>query len=203
MDVRFLSQIDEANLNIRSPKNFDMLVFSKTEDYLCYVEAVHLLQHEGVKRDCDFIRDSSVFKEKVFDEQISDESFLIKDQRATELFFVLDNTDYPEAILNADFVATARSWEDRSQDISMSVEIKVTYTSNNKYYRWTILFIVVLAVLALALLASLLCYCRQSMTYNRYANERRELKQQLIEVSDSAYTNFLLRESENMRRQSS
>ena len=49
--------MDENMQNIRNKKNFDLMVFSSSKDYLCYVEAVHILQHEGKKRECDFIKD--------------------------------------------------------------------------------------------------------------------------------------------------
>lgn len=38
--------------------SFDLMIFESTEDYLCYVEAVHLLYHESVKKNCNFILDS-------------------------------------------------------------------------------------------------------------------------------------------------
>ena len=33
---------------------FQLMRFDKVDDYLCYVEAVHLLYHETVRKDCDF-----------------------------------------------------------------------------------------------------------------------------------------------------
>ena len=57
MEISFKSDMDENMQNIRNKKNFDLMVFSSSKDYLCYVEAVHILQHEGKKRECDFIKD--------------------------------------------------------------------------------------------------------------------------------------------------
>ena len=33
---------------------FDLLIFDSTSDYLCYVEAVHLLYHQHVTKECNF-----------------------------------------------------------------------------------------------------------------------------------------------------
>ena len=37
------------------------MVFDNTEDYLCYVEAVHLLMHENVAKECTFLLNSKKF----------------------------------------------------------------------------------------------------------------------------------------------
>jgi hypothetical protein len=38
-----------------SNKNFDLMVFEKSSEYLCYVEAVHMLYHENTVKSCDFL----------------------------------------------------------------------------------------------------------------------------------------------------
>ena len=56
----------DENLNqdqITGSFKFDILIFSKKEDYLCYVEAVHLLYHDKVKKHCDFLLIDTVIKE--------------------------------------------------------------------------------------------------------------------------------------------
>jgi hypothetical protein len=42
---------------------FDLFVFDNTDDYLCYVEAVHLLMHENKKKECDFLTDKEIYLE--------------------------------------------------------------------------------------------------------------------------------------------
>lgn len=138
--------------------NFDIMLFDDPKDYLCYVEAVHLLQHENKKRDCDFIHNKEIFKTT---NEISnmEENFLVQTQRAKELFFVIDNTDYPEAVLDKNWVRT--DWTgDSSEDKIINIIIETKYTSNNKYYLWTVIFIIILGVLGGLFLLSLLCYIR-------------------------------------------
>jgi len=178
------------------------MIFSKSEDYLCYVEAVHLLQHEGIKRECAFIKDDNVYKRDASDLKIKDDYFLVKTERAKELFFVIDNTDYPEAVLDENWLPR-NDIGDESLIKLLDVEIKTTFTSNNKYYLWTVMFIIILGVLGGLLLLSFLCYCRQTYVFNRYTNERRAIKLEFLKIKDTEYTNFLLRESENLKRQSS
>ena len=71
---------------------------------MCYVEAVNQLIVEGIKRDCPFIHNKNIFKDSIFNLNISDSSFRTADQRAKEYFFVIDNTDYPEAVLDPNWI---------------------------------------------------------------------------------------------------
>ena len=48
--------MDENKKNFK----FDLMIFKNLDDYLCYVEAVHLMHHEGILRKCDFIDNKSV-----------------------------------------------------------------------------------------------------------------------------------------------
>ena len=40
---------------------FDLIIFEKQTDYLCYVEAVHLMVHMNVVKKCSFVNDPEVF----------------------------------------------------------------------------------------------------------------------------------------------
>ena len=53
--VNFTSNLKEEFDDKKKRFNFDLFVFSDTDDYLCYVEAVHLLMHENVRKECGFI----------------------------------------------------------------------------------------------------------------------------------------------------
>jgi hypothetical protein len=41
--------------NIKGGVTFDLMIFEDNKDYLCYVEAVHLLMHENIKKKCSFV----------------------------------------------------------------------------------------------------------------------------------------------------
>jgi Trk-type K+ transport system membrane component len=65
------------------------------------------------------------------------------------------------------------------------------FTSNESYYMWTLVFIIILGILGFFLLFAFICYVRYRYIYNKYTNERRTLKLKLIEIKDHEYTNFL------------
>ena len=77
--------------------NFDLFVFTDTEDYLCYVEAVHLLMHENEQKECSFINNAEVYRKGVTADDIFNyDEFLTKKVRTNEKFYVVDNTYWPE-----------------------------------------------------------------------------------------------------------
>ena len=84
--------------------NFDLFVFSETEDYLCYVEAVHLLMHENEKKSCGFINNPDIYRKGVTaDDVFNFDEFLTKETRTNEKFYVVDNTYWPEHLADDDW----------------------------------------------------------------------------------------------------
>jgi len=79
---------------------FDLIIFDSTSDYLCYVEAVHLLYHQHVTKECNFrLRTGdSEFLHMINEHNITDHQFLDSKHRSNEYFYVIDNTEYPEAL---------------------------------------------------------------------------------------------------------
>ena len=75
-------------------KDFDLLVFEKNSDYLCYVEAIYALYHENKLIECEFItRENVDFYPAIGDKKrFTDYKFLKKGMRNKEYFFVIDNT---------------------------------------------------------------------------------------------------------------
>ena len=173
------------------------MVFDDTDDYLCYVEAVHLLMHEKVKKECNFLLNSKKFMSGQREKLYSYDEFLTQANRVNEKFFVIDNTDYPEALYEKEW-----QWPKPDPEFDVYVEIKmeVAFTSNDKYFVWTFFFLVILLVLAAFFVIALVAYSRQSFVYNRYAKERKAIKRELMKIKDTEYTNFLLQESENFKK---
>jgi len=174
--------------NRKQMSQADLYVFQDTADYLCYVEGVHLLMHEGIKKECTFLKKKS---EAAEDEDIDSEiekgvvrfkignatlsaDFLTKQQRVKEFFFVIDNTGYADAIISGAY--QPHDPADRSKDIYMKTSFKYSYTSNDKYFVWTFFFMIILISLGVILLISIALYCRMNYVYNRYAKERKVLK---------------------------
>jgi hypothetical protein len=98
MDIQFETDLARALNENKRKTTFDLMVFDDTEDYLCYVEAVHLLMHENVAKECDFLLNSKKFMSGKSEKTYSYEQFLSQEDRVNEKFFVIDNTDYPEAL---------------------------------------------------------------------------------------------------------
>jgi hypothetical protein len=73
VDFSFATDLSKNMDNMKSGITFDLMIFTNTEDYLCYVEAVHLLQHEHIKRDCDFIHNKGIFKDSIYNLNLTDD----------------------------------------------------------------------------------------------------------------------------------
>lgn len=108
---------------------------------------------------------------------------------------VIDNTDYPEALLDSMYIIKPPTGNPEIDNLFIKVTQTMTYTSNEKYYLWTLVFIIILGVLGVFLLISIICYARLRFIYNKYTMERRNLKLKLMEIKDHEYTNFLRQES--------
>jgi len=179
VDFGFSSDVQKNLNNMKSGITFDLMVFDNNKDYLCYVEAVHQLQHQNIKRPCDFIYKKSILKDSIYALNLTDEQFLTSTSKAKEYFFVIDNTDYPEAIFDESWIPVPIP-KDGSKDVYITLDVKTTFTSNGKYFFWTWIFGLILIALGGLLFFSFVCYCRQSFVYNRYAKERKQYKQQLL-----------------------
>lgn len=64
--------------SLNNNKIFDIFVFSKKSDYLCYIEAVNLLYEERIKKSCPFLGDPQTMRRDVTRMNISDQTFLLK-----------------------------------------------------------------------------------------------------------------------------
>lgn len=115
---------------------------------------------------------------------------------------MLDNTEYPEALSDSNWKQPAVRPTDGSKDVIMKIRSELVFTSNDKYYAWTVVFMIILAALGIILLGSLAVYCRMNVVYNRYAKERKEMKQLLLKMKDNEYSKFLMQEKESMKSKS-
>ena len=154
---------------------YDLMIFDDEKDYLCYVEAVHLMQHQKILKKCDFVNDNRVIKNEILTKNITDSNFLNFDNKMADTFFVIDNTEYPEALSQPNWNGETTP-NDGSLDLVMSVSIKTTYQSNQKYQVYVRGFAIILFSLGILLLAAISFYCYQSYTYNKYVLERKKIK---------------------------
>lgn len=161
---------------MKSTLTFDLMVFTDEKDYLCYVEAVELLRKEGTKQKCDFIYNKEVYLSGMYSHEITDDEFLKLKQRAKEHFFVIDNTDYPEAYLDENWKPSQWTGDPKQDHLFVDVKITTTFTSNDKFYFWNLVFIVLILTLVIILAFALMCYCWKIFKYNKYVEEKRALK---------------------------
>ena len=144
--------------------NFDLFVFSNTEDYLCYVEAVHLLMHENERKECGFIDNPEVYRKGVTADDVFDyDDFLINTKRANEKFYVVDNTYWPEQLKDEPWTTEQHremTTPDHDKDVYVIVNFETVFTSNDRYFAWTFIFIIVLSVWSFMFLFALVCYVR-------------------------------------------
>ena len=74
----FTNPTNKIRPALNNNKIFDIFVFSKKSDYLCYIEAVNLLYEERIKKTCPFLGDPQVMRRDVTRMNISDQTFLLK-----------------------------------------------------------------------------------------------------------------------------
>lgn len=115
------------------------MVFEKSSEYLCYVEAVHKLYHEREVVECDFLqrKDEDFFPKIVDHKKFVNEKFLHKGDRTKEYFFILDNTEWSEAV-----ELGQQNWKGpmryhSKDDVVVKVTTEMNFTSNDKYEAWS------------------------------------------------------------------
>ena len=74
--------------------DFNLIVFKKAKDYLCYVESVHLMKHMNVIKRCSFVNDNKVFRKAIHTYQFDQLEWLSYEMRTNDFFVVIDNTDF-------------------------------------------------------------------------------------------------------------
>jgi len=201
VSVSFKSDLTKNARDMQSALTFDLMAFTNEQDYLCYVEAVEILRKENRKQECDFIHNKEVFMSGMYAHEVTDEEFLKLEQRAKELFFVIDNTDYPECIFDDEWIPSPVSDDDKESHLFVDVHIATIFTSNDTFFFWNWVFIIIIISLGAMLGLSILCYCQRTWRYNFYVKERRKLKRELLKIKDTEYTNFLMRQSESLKSQ--
>jgi len=50
---------------IKKSFDFNLMIFTRTADYLCYVESVHLMNYNGRKKPCSFVSSTRTFKQDI------------------------------------------------------------------------------------------------------------------------------------------
>lgn len=136
------------------------MAFKSVEDYLCYVEAVHLLYHENIRKDCDFRIDDDVMISVIGTEKFADRSWLDKLAKTNEYFLVIDNTEWPEALMREPWNGVEPEDKTGQKTVTVSVKYELRYTSNNKYASWTFMFMLLLIVFGTMLIITIICFCR-------------------------------------------
>ena len=97
------------------------------------------------------------------------EKFLHKGDRTKEYFFVLDNTEWSEAVENeASFKKVKHYKNDAAKaedNIAMKVTTEMKFTSNDKYEAWSFIFTIIFISLGMLALLSFLFFLRMTCNY--------------------------------------
>ena len=200
VDMKIEVDVNRA-LNTEARFSFDLLVFEKQKDYLCYVEAVHLMYHYpyAVKK-CSFVNDQQVFRQNTRSYDYDDNRWLTFESRTNSLFVVIDNTEFKQAQTEVGWKGPPKPRnEDGSEDVFLNIWFETKYTSNSKYASWMSMFLLLLIVQGSLFVITGVCYIYQRFLYFRYAKERQQIKRELMKIKDTEYHNFLLQESEQYK----
>lgn len=150
------------------------MVFEKSKDYLCYVEAVHMLYKEKIIQKCDFLQreGEDYFKSVGTKKTFVNTKFLHKGDRTKEYFFVLDNTEWTDAIDNENKWKAPKKYNAKD-DVYIKVTTEMTFTSNDKYEAWSFIFTIIFISLGMVALLSFLFFLRMTCIYQNLSMERR------------------------------
>lgn len=152
---------------------FQLMRFENIDDYLCYVEAVHMLYHENVRKDCDFRVNDKYIMDVLGKQNFRDRSWLDQRSKTNEYFLVVDNTEWPEALVKEPWNGVEPEDQSGEKTVHISVKYELKYTSNNKYASWTFIFMLLLIIFGAFLIITIICFCRQKYLYGYYSKERK------------------------------
>jgi uncharacterized integral membrane protein len=67
------------------------------------------------------------------------------------------------------------------------MSFQTTFTSNNKYFSWMFIFLLLLIIFGSAIVVSSIFYVYYRFKYFKYANEKRQIKRELMKIKDTEY----------------
>lgn len=111
--------------------------------------------------------------------------------KSNEFFFVIDNTEYPQALDDPQW-KMPKDFQDVNKDLFVKIEHEIYYTSNDKYYAWTIVYLMIISALGFLLLVSMITYFRMVYVYRKHAGQRKIQKQELMKIKANEYERFLI-----------
>ena len=103
------------------------------------------------------MNDGVTVRSDIFEHNITDSVFLNKDSKMKEDFFIVDNTEYPEALFDTHWKGSSIP-DDGSEDLYIEVAIITTYDSNEKYQTYVSFFTVMLIILLTLLVIAIMNY---------------------------------------------
>jgi len=77
--------------------------------------------------------------------------------------------------------------EDGSEDVYIKMSFQTTFTSNNKYFSWMFIFLLLLIIFGSAIVVSSIFYVYYRYQYFKYAKEKRQIKRELMKIKDTEY----------------
>lgn len=161
---------------------FDLYLFSgNDQDYNCFVMGAELWSNYGRKHECDFIKmRPDVVKPQIMEYSESSEAFLNHLSKESEVFAVIDNSGWYQAITNDRITKEDTTAEESNiDDVYFSINVNSYYKDNDIYNNVYYGFLIIAGVIGLVLVSLMIALKCLRMKYNKLMVEKAEYKQQL------------------------
>jgi len=106
-------------------------------------------------------------------EEFRNLNWLNANTRTNMYFFVVDNTEWPEALDTEPWGQVEDRNTAQAKNLKISVDYKVIYSSNDKFYSWTYIFMLLLIMFGSLLVITICCFCHKRYMYAYYSRERK------------------------------
>ena len=109
------------------------MVFTNHQDYLCYIEAVSLMYEENMLKHCPFVDDPNVLQANQYQFSKLNSTFLSETKRASEIFIVVDNTEWPEALKDKSWIKPLPYSEATDKTVFLEIHTNIYFTSTTRH----------------------------------------------------------------------
>lgn len=166
-----------SKFGLLSNVKFDLFLFNSDKqgqtDYECYVEAVTLFDEFGQTRDCDFVNsyaeESGKIKQQISEWTSKDDSFLSKENTHSDVFAVIDNSGWLQAISNS-------QPKESYAPTYFDVEVTTEFSANDFYDQVFMFFMVAFGILCAIIFLMIFLRFSARKQYDQVMEAKREWK---------------------------
>ena len=166
-----------SKFGLLSNVKFDLFLFNSDaqgqSDYECYVEAVTIFDEFGQTKECEFVNSQAEsagkIKQQISEWSSADEEFLTKENTHSDVFAVIDNSGWLQAISNS------QPKESYAQTY-FDVEVTNKFSANDFYDKVFMFFMVALGILCAIIVLMVFLRCSARKQYDEVMEAKREWK---------------------------